>query len=87
MSRCSSGSSPRLCDITYDLETVGDIAVTVSLFLSTDSGATYPNLCATVTGDVGERRPAGHRQTHRLECGRGLPWPEQPDVPAAGDRG
>jgi formylglycine-generating enzyme required for sulfatase activity len=25
----------------------------VSLFLSTDSGATYPNPCATVTGDVG----------------------------------
>jgi formylglycine-generating enzyme required for sulfatase activity len=40
-------------DVTYDLETVGDIAVTVSLFLSTDSGATYPNLCATVSGDVG----------------------------------
>jgi formylglycine-generating enzyme required for sulfatase activity len=42
-----------LYDITYDLESVGDIAVTVSLFLSTDSGATYPNLCATVSGDVG----------------------------------
>lgn len=40
-------------DVTYDLETVGDIAVTVSLFLSTDSGATYPHLCAQVTGDVG----------------------------------
>jgi formylglycine-generating enzyme required for sulfatase activity len=40
-------------DVTYDLETVGDIAVTVSLFLSTDSGASYPNLCATVTGDIG----------------------------------
>jgi formylglycine-generating enzyme required for sulfatase activity len=40
-------------DVTYDLETVGDIAVTVSLFLSTDSGASYPNLCATVSGDVG----------------------------------
>jgi formylglycine-generating enzyme required for sulfatase activity len=42
-----------LWDVTYDLETVGDIAVTVSLFLSTDSGASYPNLCATVTGDIG----------------------------------
>ena len=40
-------------DVTYDLETVGDIAATVGLSLSTDSGATYPNLCATVTGDVG----------------------------------
>lgn len=42
-----------LYDITYDLETVGDIAVTVSLFLSTEGGMYYPNLCATVTGDVG----------------------------------
>jgi formylglycine-generating enzyme required for sulfatase activity len=40
-------------DVTYDLETVGDIAVTVSLFLSTDSGGTYPDICQTVTGDVG----------------------------------
>jgi formylglycine-generating enzyme required for sulfatase activity len=40
-------------DVTYDIATVGGIAVAVSLFLSTDSGATYPNLCATVTGDVG----------------------------------
>ena len=40
-------------DVTYDLETVGDIAVTVSLSLSTDSGASYPNLCAAVSGDVG----------------------------------
>jgi formylglycine-generating enzyme required for sulfatase activity len=40
-------------DVTYDLETVGDIAVTVSLFLSTDSGATYSYLCETVSGDVG----------------------------------
>jgi formylglycine-generating enzyme required for sulfatase activity len=40
-------------DVTYDLETVGDIAATVNLSLSTDSGATYPNLCASVTGDVG----------------------------------
>jgi formylglycine-generating enzyme required for sulfatase activity len=40
-------------DVTYDLETVGDIAVTVSLFLSTDGGASYPNLCATVSGDIG----------------------------------
>jgi formylglycine-generating enzyme required for sulfatase activity len=42
-----------LVDVTYDLETVGDLPVWVSLFLSTDGGATYPNLCATVTGDVG----------------------------------
>jgi formylglycine-generating enzyme required for sulfatase activity len=42
-----------LYDITYDLETIGDIAVTVSLFLSMDGGASYPNLCHTVTGDAG----------------------------------
>jgi formylglycine-generating enzyme required for sulfatase activity len=42
-----------LVDITYDLETVGDLPVWASLFLSTDSGATFPNLCRTVTGDVG----------------------------------
>jgi formylglycine-generating enzyme required for sulfatase activity len=40
-------------DVTYDLETVGDITVTVSMALSTDSGASYPNVCATVSGDVG----------------------------------
>jgi formylglycine-generating enzyme required for sulfatase activity len=42
-----------LYDITYDLETVGDLPVWVSLILSTDGGASYPNLCQTVTGDVG----------------------------------
>jgi formylglycine-generating enzyme required for sulfatase activity len=42
-----------LYDITYDLETVGDLPVWVSLILSMDGGATYPNLCTTVTGDVG----------------------------------
>ncbi len=40
-------------DITYDLETIDDITVTVSLLLSTDSGTTFPNVCATVTGDIG----------------------------------
>jgi formylglycine-generating enzyme required for sulfatase activity len=40
-------------DVWYRLETVDDGPVTVSLFLSTDSGATYPYLCATVSGDVG----------------------------------
>jgi formylglycine-generating enzyme required for sulfatase activity len=42
-----------LYDITYDLETVGDLPVWVSLFLSTDSGGTYPDLCRAVTGDIG----------------------------------
>jgi formylglycine-generating enzyme required for sulfatase activity len=40
-------------DVWYRLETVDDGPVTVSLFLSTDSGATYPYLCETVSGDVG----------------------------------
>jgi formylglycine-generating enzyme required for sulfatase activity len=40
-------------DVTYDLETIGDLAVTVSLSLSTDSGANYPNLCTTVSGEIG----------------------------------
>jgi formylglycine-generating enzyme required for sulfatase activity len=40
-------------DITYDLETVGDLPVWVSLFLSTDGGTSYPNLCLSVTGYVG----------------------------------
>lgn len=43
-----------LVDVTYDLETVDGLAVTVTLYLSTDSGGTYPHLCAHVTGDVGE---------------------------------
>jgi formylglycine-generating enzyme required for sulfatase activity len=42
-----------LVDITYDLETVGDIAVTVSLTLSADSGATYPFACQSATGHFG----------------------------------
>lgn len=40
-------------DVTYDLETIGDIAVAVKMYLSTDSGTTYPHLCAMVAGDVG----------------------------------
>jgi len=43
-----------LFDITYDLQTVGDMAVTVSLLLSTDGGATFPLSCTTVTGAVGD---------------------------------
>lgn len=40
-------------DVTYDLETIGDVAVAVTLWLSTDSGTTYPNPCMTVSGDIG----------------------------------
>jgi formylglycine-generating enzyme required for sulfatase activity len=60
-------------DVTYDLETVGDIAVTVSLFLSTDSGASYPNLCATVSGDVGAGVLAG--------TGKHIVWNAGADFP------
>ncbi len=40
-------------DVTYDLDAVGGVAATVSLFLSTDWGASHPNLCTTVSGDIG----------------------------------
>jgi hypothetical protein len=60
-------------DITYDLETVGDIAVTVSLFLSMDSGVTYPNLCATVTGDVGDSVLPGSGKHIVWDAGADLP--------------
>jgi formylglycine-generating enzyme required for sulfatase activity len=39
--------------VSYSLETVGDFPVTVSLYLSTDGGVSYPLLCQSVTGDVG----------------------------------
>jgi formylglycine-generating enzyme required for sulfatase activity len=60
-------------DITYDLETVGDIAVTVSLSLSMDSGATYQNLCATATGDIGAGVLPGN--------GRHIVWNAGTDFP------
>ncbi len=41
-------------DVWYSLETVDGGPVTVSLSLSTDSGATYPHLCETVSGDIGD---------------------------------
>lgn len=60
-------------DVTYDLETVGDIAVTVSLSLSTDSGTTYPNVCATVSGDIGVGVPPG--------TGKHIVWDAGADFP------
>jgi formylglycine-generating enzyme required for sulfatase activity len=60
-------------EVTYDLETVGDIAVAVSLSLSTDSGGTYPNLCATVTGDIGAGVLPG--------AGRHIVWDAAADFP------
>ncbi len=40
-------------DVWYRLHTVGGDPVAVRLYLSTDSGASYPYLCQSVTGDVG----------------------------------
>jgi formylglycine-generating enzyme required for sulfatase activity len=42
-----------LVDVWYKLHTVGGDPVTVSLFLSTDGGTSYPFLCQAVSGDVG----------------------------------
>jgi formylglycine-generating enzyme required for sulfatase activity len=65
-------------DVTYDLETVGDLAVTVSLFLSTDSGATYPHHCATVTGDVGAGVLPGVGKTIIWNAGADFPGLSSP---------
>lgn len=42
-----------LFDITYDLQTVGGMPVTIGLRLSTDGGLTFPNACTAVSGNVG----------------------------------
>ena len=42
-----------LVDVTYDLESVGDIPVTVTMTLSIDGGTNFTFPCLTVTGDVG----------------------------------
>jgi formylglycine-generating enzyme required for sulfatase activity len=43
-----------LVDVSYDLETVDGSPVAVSLWLSTDAGASISHHCQTVTGDVGD---------------------------------
>jgi formylglycine-generating enzyme required for sulfatase activity len=43
-----------LVDVWYKLQAVDGEPVTVSLFLSTDGGISYPFLCQAVTGDVGD---------------------------------
>jgi formylglycine-generating enzyme required for sulfatase activity len=40
-------------DITYDLQSIDGLSVTIALLLSSDGGATFPLACTTVTGDVG----------------------------------
>jgi hypothetical protein len=42
-----------LVDVWFNLETVGGEPVSITLYLSTDTGATYPYYCPSVTGDVG----------------------------------
>ena len=41
-------------DISYDLQTVEDLPVTITLLVSSDGGLTFPLTCTTVTGDVGD---------------------------------
>ena len=42
-----------LVDVWYNLQTVGGEPVSITLYLSTDAGASYPYHCPSVTGDVG----------------------------------
>ncbi len=42
-----------IIDVTYDLQTVGNMPVMIRLFLSTDSGETFPLQCLTVSGHAG----------------------------------
>ena len=41
-------------DISYDLQTVEDLPVTITLLVSSDGGLTFPLTCTTVAGDVGD---------------------------------
>ena len=66
-----------LVHVTYDLETVGDAAVAVSLSLSTDGGATFPHSCTAVTGDVGAGVAPG--------VGKQITWDAGLDFPAFAD--
>jgi len=46
-------------DVTYDLETVDGLPVAVSLWLSTDAGATISHFCQMVSGAVGDEVAPG----------------------------
>lgn len=48
-----------LVDVWYNLQTVAGEPVTITLYLSTDAGASYPHHCPSVTGDVGAGNLAG----------------------------
>jgi formylglycine-generating enzyme required for sulfatase activity len=56
VSNVVAGQQPftTLVDVSYDLETVDGLPVTVSLWLSTDAGGTITHLCQAVSGDVGD---------------------------------
>ncbi len=71
--------------VTYNLETVGDMPVTVSLFLSTDGGVSYPHLCQSVTGDVGAGVMPGASRQIVWNAGLDYPRRHQRQLPVAGD--
>lgn len=62
-----------LFDVTYDLQTVDDAPVEVTLFLSTDGGTSFSARCLAVTGDVGDEVAPG--------TARHLVWDAGADFP------
>jgi formylglycine-generating enzyme required for sulfatase activity len=63
-----------LVDVTYDIEAANPfLPVTVSLWLSTDAGATISHLCQAVSGDVGDNIFPG--------IGRSIVWDAVSDFP------
>lgn len=63
-----------LYDITYDLQTVGGMPVTIRLYLSSDGGTAFPLLCTAVAGDVGDDVLPG--------LARGIVWNAAVDAPS-----
>jgi len=66
--------SASLFKVTYDLETVDDLPVTVSLSLSIDGGASYPIQCQSVTGDVGAGVLPGTAKQIVWNAAAEFPW-------------
>ena len=62
-----------LVDVSYDLETLDGLPVTVSLWLSTDAGATISHHCQAVSGDVGENTMPGTDLSIVWDTGSDLP--------------
>ena len=67
------GPFSSVVEVSYDLETFNDMPVSVSLFLSTDGGESFPHLCRHVTGDVGSGVLPGQ--------GRQITWNVALDIP------